>query len=235
MDRHEAHAEAELEAALGYRFSKPDLLTEALTHASAATRPGSSTYERLEFLGDRVLGLVIAEALFHRFPDAPEGDLAQRLAALVSRNALARVAEKLDLAGYLKMPAGETRAGTHRRPTILADCCEALVGALYLDGGLRAVRRFILEHWKPLLEQEPPREAKTLLQERIQAEGKPLPSYRIVRSEGPAHQPVFTVEVAVEGFPPARAKAGSKRVAEQEAARVLLSRLDDAAASRDGG
>ena len=226
---------ARLTDALGHDFGNPALLAEALTHSSAAAESDVPTYERLEFLGDRVLGLVVAERLFTRFPDEPEGDLARRHASLVSRRTLVRVAELLELGNYLNMPKGETQAGTHRRPTILADSCEALIGALYLDDGLETARRFILRYWDPLIELGMPTEPKTMLQEWVQARGKKLPDYRVIGTEGPPHDPVFTVELSVDGMAPVRATGGSKRVAEREAARRLLATLDISSDSGDGG
>ena len=224
---------ARLNDALRHEFEDPSLLEEALTHSSAAAHADTPTYERLEFLGDRVLGLVIAERLFDCFPDEPEGDLARRHASLVSRRTLVRVAEALELGACLTMPKGETQAGTRRRPTILADACEALIGALYMDAGLDAARDFILRHWDPFIELPMPMEAKTMLQEWAQARGKSLPRYRVVATEGPPHDPVFTVELTVDGQAPVRATGGSKRIAEREAARRLLETLDAAAVSVD--
>lgn len=224
-----------LKEALGHEFGEPALLDEALTHSSAAAHADIPTYERLEFLGDRVLGLIVADRLFECFPDEPEGDLARRHASLVSRKALVRVAETLALADCLNMPKGETQAGTHRRPTILADACEALIGALYVDAGLEPARDFILRYWEPLIDQPMPREAKTMLQEWAQARGKSLPKYRVVDTEGPPHDPVFTVELSVDGLDSVQATGGSKRIAEREAARRLLETLDVDTALGDGG
>lgn len=223
-----------LAAGLGHHFERPDLLAEAMTHPSA-TAGGQAvrTYERLEFLGDRVLGLIVAERLFERYPDDNEGDLARRHAALVSRATLADVAATFDLGPYLNMPKGEISAGTHRRPAILADACEALIGALYLDGGLEAAAGFIRRFWDPLIEAAPPQESKTRLQEWAQGRGKPLPRYRTIRTEGPPHKPVFTVELEVKGCDLVQAQGGSKRAAEQEAARRMLERLESAADAAD--
>lgn len=223
-----------LAAELGHRFARPEFLGEAMTHPSAAAGvPSVRTYERMEFLGDRVLGLVVAERLFARYPDDNEGDLARRHAALVSRTTLVAVAEEIDLGPYLNMPRGEITAGTHRRPAILADACEAMIGALYLDGGLDAAGVFIGRFWDPLIEAAPPQESKTQLQEWAQGRGKPLPRYRTILTEGPPHEPVFTVELDVEGCDPVQARGGSKRAAEQEAARRMLEGLETVAEAGD--
>jgi len=223
---------AALAARLGHRFAQPDLLARAVTHPSAAPRhgPGSHGYERLEFLGDRVLGLVVADLLLARFPDESEGALGRRLAQLVRRETLAEVAVRLDLAPHIRLAKGERAAGERDNPTILADVCEAVFGALYLDDGLAAARAVIAAHWTPLIEaaSQPPQDAKTALQEWAQGRGLPLPDYREVRRAGPAHEPVFTVEVSVVGETPARGEGRSKRLAEQAAAGRLLERLPEA-------
>lgn len=159
----------------------------ALTHPSAA-RPGEApSYERLEFLGDRVFGLIVADMLMTRFPDESEGDLARRHASLVSRDSLAIVARMLDLGRFVRMSAGEAGAGTGDSSSVLADSLEAVFGALYQDGGLVAATPVIERLWSPLIEAAPlpPREAKTALQEWAQARGLPLPDYRTVAEEGP--------------------------------------------------
>ena len=219
---------ADLSARLGHDFDDPALLRRALTHASATRRDGKDpvNYERLEFLGDRVLGLIIAELLFARFPDEPEGDLARRLAALVRKETLADVAEELALGACMDFGPTEQEGGAEN-PSVLADACEAVIGALYLDGGLAAAEGFVRSFWTPYLEAErkPPQDAKTMLQEWAQGRALPLPSYSEVAREGPPHEPLFTVEVLVEGQPPARAQGRSKRMAEQFAAEILLAQL----------
>ncbi len=208
----------------------------ALTHASATRGAGGNliSYERLEFLGDRVLGLIIAKLVFRRFPDEREGDLARRLAALVRRETLAEVAAALDLGRCIDFGPGEQEGGGAENPSVLADACEAVIGALYLDGGLTAAERFVLPYWTPYLEAEdrPPQDAKTALQEWAQGRALPLPVYEEVAREGPPHEPLFTVEVRVEGYHPAIAQGRSKRTAEQAAAETMLAQLEDAA---DGG
>lgn len=215
-----------LAARLGYAFKNPGLLAQALTHPSAAVVPGQS-YERLEFLGDRVLGLVVADLLLSNFPDEAEGALARRLAQLVRRETLAQVASELDFGRHLILARSERHAGEEANPALLADACEAVIAALYLDGGLAAARAFLEPLWTPLLaaDRTPPQDAKTTLQEWAQGRGMPLPEYREVRREGPPHEPVFMVEVTVQGQPPAAGEGRSKRLAEQEAAGALLRQL----------
>ena len=218
-----------LSGRLGHRFATPALLKEALTHPSASGRRGGKTlnYQRLEFLGDRVLGLVVAELLYRRFPREPEGDLARRLAALVREETLARVAEGLDLGAFMLVAKSDEGAGERQNPSLLADVCEAVIGALYLDGGLAVARAFIEPQWLPLLSADlaPPQDAKTALQEWAQGRGLPLPHYRETGREGPDHEPRFTVAVSVAGHDAAKGEGRSKRAAEQAAAERLLARL----------
>ncbi len=216
----------ELASRLCHRFKRKRLLREALTHPSAAGDPTQS-YERLEFLGDRVLALIISDLLLGRFPEEAEGALARRLSALVRRETLAKVALGIDLGDHLILAKSEKEAGASENPALLANACEAIIGALYLDGGLAAARDFVLPLWTPLLEAEPtpPQDAKTALQEWAQGRGLALPEYREVRREGPPHEPVFTVEVSVTGQPSARGEGRSKRLAEQAAAAHLLAEL----------
>lgn len=227
---------ARLTARLGHEFHDATLLRCALTHASATRGPARDqiSYERLEFLGDRVLGLVIARLLFQRFPAEPEGDLARRLAALVRKETLAEVAGQLALGRYIDFGPGEIDGSSAENPSVLADACEAVIGALYLDGGLTAAERFVVPYWTPYLEAEhrPPQDAKTALQEWAQSRALPLPSYHEIAREGPSHEPLFTVEVRVEGQHPATAQGRTKRTAEQAAAESLLARLEEAG---DGG
>ncbi len=221
--------DAALTEPLGHRFARPELLEEALTHPSVAGRAGGTrlSYERLEFLGDRVLGLAIAEMLIHRFPDEPEGALARRLAALVRRDSLVRVAEDIDLGRHMILSKSEEDAGGRGNPAILADACEAVIGALYCDAGLEVARAFIQRHWSRLMEEAltPPKDAKTALQEWAQARGRPLPVYETVAMHGPPHEPQFEVLVKVEGEAPETARGASKRAAEQAAAAALLNRV----------
>ncbi len=223
-----------LEQHLRHEFSDADLLGEALTHSgalpaksrSSAARP-RVTNERLEFLGDRVLGLVIAAALIDAFPDEDEGSLAPRLAALVSAPALARVAATIDLAAYVKVAPGQPVDSAETG--VLADACEAIIGALYFDGGLPAAKQFIDAYWQPLLHAEivPPKDAKTALQEWAQARALPLPEYRVLEESGPAHAPSFVMSVTVKGFPAAQGQGRTKRVAATAAAAALIAQLPD--------
>ena len=222
---------AVLEAALGHRFERPELLDQALTHSSAShlagpRRAGGRSYERLEFLGDRVLGLVVAEMLLAGYPEEPEGDLARRHADLVRKEALAAVANEIDLAQHIRLPAIEERSA-RSNPSLLADVCEAVIAALYLDGGFAVSQDFIKRLWAPRMAASvaPPKDPKTALQEWAQGRGRKLPAYRLVRSDGPPHQPVFTVAVEVEGVASIEASGASKRQAEAAAATLLLQHI----------
>jgi ribonuclease III len=228
----EPDAREALAQILGHAFADRALLLSALTHPSVgpaevrrrSRSAGGGAYERLEFLGDRVLGLVVAHMLYESFRGEDEGALAKRLASLVRRETVARVAETIDLGPHLILSRGEADSGGRSSRTLLADALEALIGALYLDAGLVAAEAFIRRNWAPLLEADtqPPQDAKTALQEWAQGAGLPLPDYVTVGSEGPPHSPVFSVEVQVEGHPPARGSGRSKRAAEQAAAEALL-------------
>jgi len=216
-----------LAAILDHRFAHPDLLTEALTHPSAGGRRRGAKrgYERLEFLGDRVLGVIIAELLFIRFPNETEGDLTRRHTGLVRGAALTQVAREAGLGAHIILSAGEAAAGARANASVLADVCEAVIAALYLDGGIAAARRFVERWWQPqlvALGAAPPSDPKTALQEWAQSKGRPLPSYKTVATEGPAHKRVFTVTVSVDGLEPATAKGSSKRAAEVAAAALAL-------------
>jgi ribonuclease III len=220
----------DLHATLGHVFSRPDLLTEALTHPSVVQgrAPRRATpYERLEFLGDRVLGLVVADMLFHRFPDEAEGALARRHAALVRRETLARVAAEAGLDRHIVLSRGEEEAGGRGNPALLADACEALIGALFADAGFEVAAVFVRGRWEPLMEEAtaPPKDAKTALQEWAQGRGRPLPAYTTVGMEGPPHDPIFSVSVAVEGEGEVVGHGPSKRTAEQAAAKAMLEKV----------
>jgi ribonuclease-3 len=227
-----AAASAALASFADYQFTRPELLTEALTHPSAARRRGNARrgYERLEFLGDRVLGLIVAELLWRRFPSEAEGELTRRHTHLVRREALAEVAQAVGLGPRIIVSAGEDAAGVRHNPSVLADVCEAVIAALYIDGGLPAARAFVERWWEARLAAlgAPPRDPKTALQEWAQARGLPLPAYRTIATEGPAHRRRFTVTVGVEGLPPATATGSSKRAAETAAAAAALAALDTA-------
>jgi ribonuclease-3 len=219
---------------IGHRFARPALLDEALTHPSALPSPrrgrhipAGRGYERLEFLGDRVLGLVVAELLWHRFADEPEGLLTRRFAQLVRRESLARVATTIGLGPYLVLSPAETASGAARNPGILANALEAVIAAIYLDGGLAAAAGFVRRFWQQLIDEMPaaPNDPKTALQEWAQRRGLPLPAYVLAAVEGPDHARRFTVTASVKGVEPAAATASSKRAAEVEAAALLLGRL----------
>jgi ribonuclease III len=221
---------------IGYEFVRRELLQEALTHPSALAAERRRDwrrklvkrgYERLEFLGDRVLGLVVADLLWRRFEDEPEGDLTRRHTHLVRREALARVAEAIKLGPHLLLSRAETAAGAASNPGILADACEALIAAIFVDGGFAAASSFVRRFWEPLIEEmeEPPRDPKTALQEWAQARGLALPAYELVSTSGPDHSPLFTVAASVAGGDRATATASSKRLAEARAAASLLDRL----------
>lgn len=216
-----------IETILGHEFARPDLLREAMTHRSALhgreRSRSKASNERMEFIGDRVLGLLVAEWLAERFPREQEGDLGRRLAVLVSQPVLAEVAEAIGLGDALAVAPGEAKAGVRRRATVLADALEAALGALYLDGGLERARDFVRRAWAGVMDrhQEPPKDAKTRLQEWVQARGLELPRYMVVSRVGPPHAPEFVVTV-VAGGATGSGTAGSKRAAEQLAARDLL-------------
>jgi ribonuclease-3 len=221
-------ARRKLARRIGHDFADPDLLERALTHASRNARPGGGdNYERLEFLGDRVLGLIVADLLYHHFADEEEGALARRFAMLVRRETLAEVAEEIDLGPAVILARGEAEAGGQENPAILSDCMEAVIAALYLDGGLETARSFIAAQWTPRLEADPtpPKDAKTELQEWAQGQGLPLPSYSEVGRDGPPHDPRFTIAVSVEGSEAVEGSGSSKRQAEQAAAEALLAKV----------
>lgn len=213
------------EAAIAYRFKDPVLLDRAMTHRSAAHGNAAAwSNERLEFLGDRVLGLVIVEALLVRFPELREGELAPRLNALVSRDTCAVVGAELGLGNYLIVDQSERSTGGTTKRSLLANAAEAVIGAVYLDGGLKAAEKFIVKHWAVLLKasHDKPRDAKSALQEWAQGEGLPTPTYRHDAREGPDHAPVFTATVLIEGHGPVSGSGASKQHAERAAAQKML-------------
>ncbi len=228
--------EAVAEAILGHGFRQPDLLREALTHRSAAHRQGKQlrrgdrrgvgSNERLEFIGDRVLGLLIAEWLIERFPLEQEGELGPRHAQLVSRKVLGEIAAAAGLSEALAIAPNEARAGVAQLTNVLADATEALIGAMFLDGGLDPARGFVHRAWLPAMDAQvlPPKDPKTALQEWLMARGKPLPIYGVVSNTGPSHGPSFVISVAAEGHA-GTGTAGSKRLAERLAAADLLEKL----------
>jgi ribonuclease-3 len=215
----------ELLTKLDYRFKRPELLEEALTHVSAPNAGGQS-YQRLEFLGDRVLGLAIAEMLYAEFPSAPEGELSRRLAELVRRESCAEIAQSWDVGPHVKLGAGEAQSGERKNQAILADVCESIIGAVFLDGGYDAARSLIERSFKEMLTapRRPLRDPKSALQEWAQGQGLPTPTYAIAEQTGPDHAPKFRVMVKVKGKDSEFGLGTSKRIAEQAAARSLLLR-----------
>jgi ribonuclease-3 len=217
-----------LEDRIGYRFKDGDLLDCALTHISAlrGSHDRMASYQRLEFLGDHVLGLAVSEMLFEAFPKAEEGELSRRLADLVRRESCADVARAIDLGDSLRLGASEVRSGGRSRIAILADVCESLIGAVFLDGGYKAAKALVERYWSDRMRKpvRPLRDPKTILQEWAQARGLPTPSYREVERTGPHHDPVFRVAVVLPQRDPAEGRGRSKRAAEQAAAAALLAR-----------
>jgi len=234
---------AALEEVVGYRFKRPELLRQALTHTSQAreleavkplepTRVGDN--EQLEFLGDAVLGLITTEELFHRFPDFREGELSKLRAHLVSEKHLISVAQQLELGSYLRLGRGEEKSGGRNKTALLVDALEAVLGAVYLDGGMESARRFVLQQIvSPELERNgsslPVTDYKSALQEKLQANGQPQPTYVLVKEHGPDHSKTFTVEVRLRTADHngnaafvGRAEGSTKKNAEQDAARQAL-------------
>ncbi len=211
---------------LGYRFAEPGLLEQALTHRSAGRRHN----ERLEFLGDALLGAIIAEALYRRYPAADEGQLTRLRATMVRRESLARLAQELDIGGCLQLGEGEVKSGGSRRASILANTIEALIGAIYLDGGFEVCRERVMALFDEPLRQFSPvelqKDPKTDLQEWLQARQLALPAYRTVKVEGEPHNRHFTVECNLPGaIAPVRGEGRSRRSAEQNAATAALTAL----------
>lgn len=209
---------------LGYTFERPSLLAEALTHPSMS---GSHNYQRLEFLGDRVLGLVISTWLLEAFPGEAEGKLNRRFTALVRKETLAEMARGLKLPATLMVTPGAEAEGTRDKEAVQADMMEAVIGAMYLDGGFDVAEELIRKHWAPLMDEGPSayKDHKTQLQEWCQARSLPLPRYNLVERAGPDHNPVFTIEAIVETKGSAQASGPAKRQAEQAAGADLLARL----------
>ncbi len=215
-----------LEGRLGYRFRDGDLLGLALTHVSAPSAGPGMSYQRLEFLGDRVLGLAVAEMLYSAYPDAAEGELSRRFAELVRRESCAEVAVAWDLGPHLRLGAGEVHSGGRRNTAILADACESIIGAVFLDGGYGAAKALVERAFAERLSapRRPLRDAKTALQEWAQGRGLPTPVYAVVEQVGPDHAPQFRVSATVQGLESGFGLGASKRNAEQDAARSLLLR-----------
>lgn len=217
----------DLQEKLGYSFVNLNLLTHALRHPSAASSPLDSN-QRLEFFGDRILGLFVAEFLFEMFPNEPEGALAKRFSALVKRDTLLRVSKEMDLDLCLDLSDSEIDMGGRENPRNLADAMESLIAAMYIDGGKDIASNFIRNHWMPIAAEEatPPCDPKTMLQEWAQRGSRKLPEYVVVSKSGPPHAPIFEVEVRLIGFDSARSKGSSKQFAEQSAAETMLINLN---------
>ena len=213
---------------LGHAFKDTALLEQAITHPSASSQSRPDN-QRLEFLGDRVLGLCVAEMLMKAFPDLPEGELAPRFNALVRKEALAEVAAEIGLGEHLRLGRSESISGGRRKAAILADATEAVIAALYLDGGMAPARAFVEACWRPRLKsvRAAPVDPKSSLQEWAQGRGLATPDYQLLNRKGPDHAPVFLVEARLDSGQTARGEARSKKLAEQAAAEALLNKVTD--------
>lgn len=227
MKRRTKPAIEALEAAVGHVFVDRSILEQALTHVSASANGDRlASYQRLEFLGDRVLGLAIADLLFSRYPEDEEGALSRRLSSLVRKETCAEIANDWDLGSHLRLGLGESQTGGRKRMTILGDACEAMIGAVYRDGGYAAAKAVVEAAWATRLigTDARRRDAKTDLQEWGQSRGLATPIYRMVRRSGPDHAPVFVVSAEIDTLMPASGEGPSKRQAEQAAAAAFLRR-----------
>jgi ribonuclease-3 len=214
-----------LERRIGHTFADRELLERALTHSSVGKGAVAVRHnERLEFLGDRVLNLCVAEHIMDACPDYAEGELSKLMSRLVDYRTCAKVAKAAGLPAAMRLDASATKVGARKNDRVLGDACEALIAALYRDAGLEAARAFVLTFWAEDFQHldRPEKDPKTLLQEWAMARALPLPAYRTVKAEGPSHAPRFTVEVALEGYEPQAAEAGAKREAEKLAAQRML-------------
>ena len=212
----------ELEKKLEHVFKNRHLLRQALTHTSKTARL-SENYERLEFLGDRVLGVAVVEMVYRLFPDEPEGSLSQRFMALVCKETVAEMALKLGLDGYI---AAES-VDVHHNDNVLCDVCEAVIGAIYLDAGAATAIAFVQKNWRPLLDTHtrPPKDAKTTLQEVAHEKGLSAPRYVEIGREGAEHDPVFYMQAEIDGLEPEQGRGHNKKAAEQNAAEKMLRKL----------
>ena len=220
-----------LEEKLGYQFTDRSLLENALTHSSYANENrsrGVQSNERLEFLGDSVLGMVTADYLYRAHPNLPEGDLTRTRAALVCEESLVEVAQRLDLGAYLRLGKGEEAGGGRERPSIVADAVEAVLAAVYLDGGIgsarKLIQRFILDKEE---EKSASRDYKTALQELVQRESGRVLGYKLIGAQGPDHAKIFSVEVDLNGVPIGQGQGRSKKEAEQNAAKAAIEKLTE--------
>ena len=230
--RSRAAAKAEaaaIEARIGHAFSDPSLLATAFTHVSAlkkSARSRADSYQRLEFLGDHVLGLIVSDMLYRAFPKADEGELSKRLADLVRKETCADVAKSLGLLEGIKLGAVGAGAGARLRTSVIGDICEAVIGAVFLDGGYPAAAQFVQRNWEERMRtlKRPLRDPKTVLQEWAQGKGLPTPVYREVERTGPHHDPRFRIAVDLPGLAPAEGHGGNKRAAEKAAASAMIAR-----------
>jgi ribonuclease-3 len=225
----EREARAALEARIGHKFADAALLATAFTHVSAlkkATRKRSDSYQRLEFLGDHVLGLIVSDMLYRAFPNADEGELSKRLADLVRKESCADVAKSLGLVDDIRLGQVGAIASARLRKSVLGDICEAVIGAVFLDGGYPAAAQFVERNWTERMRKprRPLRDPKTVLQEWAQAKRLPTPVYREIERTGPHHDPQFRVAVDLPGLAPAEGIGGSKRDAEKAAASAMIAR-----------
>ena len=222
---------AKIENVFGFEFDNKDIVLEALTHSSTTARSSNQkpNYERLEFLGDRVLGLAMADILYEHFPDEAEGDLAKRHAALVQGTTLADIAREMNLGDALILSASERQSGGALNDNILADCVESLLAALYLDKGFIACRQVVGHLWGERIKiyDTPPQDPKTELQEWAQGRGLPLPSYDIMDRKGHDHAPIFKIQVSIKGLNPVHGSGTSRRAAEKAAAQAMLQQIDN--------
>lgn len=209
----------DLEQILKHRFKNPQLLEKALTHSSVNSHVDAN-YERLEFLGDRVLGVSIASLLYKLFPAEPEGSLSQRFTGLVCKETVAQVALSLKLDEFMKVSGEEIRSNEN----VLCDVCEAVIGAIYIDGGVEGAINFVNHHWRDLIDRniEPPKDTKTRLQEKAHIKGLGAPVYRLVSREGSEHEPVFHIGVSLNGMPEQVGAGKNKKLAEFDAAAKML-------------
>ncbi|HEX4041146.1 MAG TPA: ribonuclease III [Xanthobacteraceae bacterium] len=238
LQRRRKRAATALEDRIGYRFADAAMLESALTHISALKGGNrANSYQRLEFLGDHVLGLVISDMLYRAYPKADEGELSRRLADLVRKETCYEIAFAIELGAALRVGSSEANSGARSRVAILADVCEALIGAVYLDGGYKAAEGLVERLWAVRLKATAPplRDPKTVLQEWAQARGLPTPAYREIERSGPDHNPEFRVAVHLPALPPAEGVGPSKRAAEQAAAAAMLAREGVRSVARRNG
>jgi ribonuclease-3 len=231
-------ATAAIEARIAYKFVNAALLATAFTHVSAlkSARKRGDSYQRLEFLGDHVLGLIVSDMLYRAFPSANEGELSKRLAELVRKESCADVGKSLGLLDDIKLGAVGAGASARLRKSVLGDICEAVIGAIFLDGGYNAAALFVERNWTERMRKprRPLRDPKTVLQEWAQAKKLPTPVYREIERTGPHHDPQFRVAVDLPGLAPAEGVGGSKRAAEKVAASVMIAREGVGGGSNDG-